>query len=77
MNTQLKLLADIDAFCKTHQLNDSEFGRMAFNNVAFVHYLRKGRSIKLDTYDKALKFMKSYRSAKPRPRKAAANTVAA
>lgn len=79
MNTQRKLLADIDAFCRRHQISDSEFGLLACNNVAFMHHLKRGRNIRLDTYERVTKFMTNYKpkAAKPRPRKAAANTVAA
>lgn len=79
MNAQRQLLKDIEDFCAKHGIGVSEFGAIVFGNVAFVHYLRKGRNVRIDTYERARKFMDTYKpkGSKPRPRKAAANTVAA
>lgn len=79
MNTQRKLLADIDEFCRRNDIGETEFGLLCCNNSAFMHRLRRGRNIRLDTYERVMKFMANYKAkgAKPRHRKAAANTVAA
>jgi hypothetical protein len=37
------LLNDIEAFCRTHHIRESRFGRAAVNDTTFIPQLREGR----------------------------------
>ena len=56
-----QLIAEIEAFCRLHEMPVSTFGRLAFNNTALVHRMRKGRNVGIDTAEAIRLFMKAYR----------------
>ena len=56
------LLNDIEAFCRTHQLKDSRFGRAAVNDTTFIPQLRTGREPRRVTVAKVRRFMATYRA---------------
>lgn len=60
MNSTEKLKADIEAFCKAHEMSGSKFSEMAVGDQTFWFKLSRGRVPTLDTYDKVIGFMASY-----------------
>lgn len=56
-----KLLAEIEAFCRLHDMPVTAFGRLACNNTALVHRMRRGRNIRIDVAQTVELFMKVYR----------------
>lgn len=54
-------IRDIEAFCRTHQLRESRFGRAAVNDTTFVPQLRAGREPRRATVGKVRQFMATYR----------------
>ena len=54
------LLPDIRAFCETHKLRDTQFGRMAMGDTAFIYKLEKGRRVWPETEARARRFMAEY-----------------
>jgi hypothetical protein len=61
MSTRDELIAEIDAFLLRAGWNDYEFGIRVMNDKAFLHRLRRGRSIRLDTIDKVRAFMRGWK----------------
>lgn len=57
MDTQKKLLEEIDGFCKAKGLNDSSFSKLAVGDPSFLHKVRRGRVMTLLMYDKLRAFM--------------------
>jgi hypothetical protein len=55
-----QLLPDIRAFCETHNIPDTQFGRMAMGDTAFIHKLEKGRRVWPETEARARRFMAEY-----------------
>ncbi|RZI55555.1 MAG: hypothetical protein EOP94_04790 [Zymomonas sp.] len=55
------LINDIEAFCRTHQLRESRFGRAAVNDTTFLAELRDGREPRRATVAKVRHFMATYR----------------
>jgi hypothetical protein len=55
------LINDIEAFCRTHQLKDSRFGRAAVNDTTFLPQLRDGREPRRKTVARVRRFMAEYR----------------
>lgn len=55
------LLAQIDAFCAEWDMNQTEFGRQAVNDPAFVTRLRGKTNIGIARIDAARRFMATYR----------------
>jgi hypothetical protein len=55
------LISDIEAFCRTHQLKHSRFGRDAVNDTTFVPQLKTGREPRRATVARVRTFMATYR----------------
>lgn len=55
------LINDIAAFCETHHLRESRFGRSAVGDTMFVRQLREGREPRRATVQKVRQFMATYR----------------
>ena len=55
------LIEQIDAFCSSHGVSESQFGLLALNDKNFVPQLREGRDIRFSTAEKVVLFMTSYR----------------
>ena len=68
MTAREQLLADIEAFLVEHDMPASTFGRLAANDTALVHRLRKGTDVRLHTADSLRLFMKAYKPPKRRVR---------
>lgn len=60
-----KLLSDIAAFCKRHEMAETKLGLLALNDKAFVGQLRSGRRLWPETEDKVRKFMTGYQKPAP------------
>lgn len=57
------LINDIEAFCRTHQLKPSRFGRAAVNDTTFVPQLKTGREPRRATVVRVRTFMATYKPA--------------
>jgi hypothetical protein len=57
------LLNDIEAFCRTHHIRESRFGRAAVNDTTFIPQLREGREPRRATIARVRHFMATYRPA--------------
>ncbi len=55
------LLIEIEAFCRTHQVKESRFGRDAVNDTTFIPQLRQGREPRRATIARVRQFMATYR----------------
>ncbi|WP_447724581.1 hypothetical protein [Sphingomonas koreensis] len=55
------LLIEIEAFCRTHQVKESRFGRDAVNDTTFIPQLREGREPRRATIARVRQFMATYR----------------
>lgn len=59
------LLNDVLAFCATHEMKESTFGRLAVNDWAFIRDLRgdngRERRVWPETEAKVRRFMATYR----------------
>lgn len=60
MRDMEQLINEISTFCAVHDVKESNFGRMAVNDPAFVMTLRKGRDLRLSTVEKVRVFMREY-----------------
>ncbi|WP_242181555.1 hypothetical protein [Sphingomonas sp. CARO-RG-8B-R24-01] len=58
-----ELIGDIEAFCRTHQLKPSRFGRDAVNDTTFVPQLKTGREPRRATIARVRTFMATYQPA--------------
>lgn len=56
------LLRDIEAFCRTHHLRESRFGRDAVNDTTFLPQLKAGREPRRATVAKVRHFMATYKA---------------
>ena len=52
-----KFLQEIEAFLRKHEMNATQFGRLALNDTNFVHRVRGGADIRLSTVEKVRSFM--------------------
>jgi hypothetical protein len=52
-----KLISDIEAFCRRHEMATSTFGRLAVNDGKFFDRLKDGKNIGFNTADKVDEFM--------------------
>ena len=50
--TTTELVRKIEAYCRTHEIAETTFGRMAVNDGKLIARLRDGASITLATADK-------------------------
>jgi hypothetical protein len=57
------LLHDIEAFCRTHHIKDSRFGRDAANDTTLLADLKAGREPRRKTVARIRRFMAEYRPA--------------
>lgn len=57
------LLQEIEAFCRTHGVRESRFGRDAVNDTNFVPQLRAGRRLWPETAAKVRLYMASYQAS--------------
>ena len=55
------LLADIKAFCGTHDLSIWQFGEKAMNDKSFVNDVEGGRRVWPETEAKVRRFMATYK----------------
>jgi len=76
MKPSQRLLNDIEEFCRRHGLTVTGFGTAVVNDTAFVHKLRKGRSVTLETAERVRSYMAAYEAAS-RPTMPAGNAHAA
>ena len=60
MNMQKQLIADVETFCKSHEISGAKFGELAVGDASFWFKLSRGRVPKLDTYEKVRNFMATY-----------------
>ena len=63
MSSTEKLISDIEAFCKAHDMSGSRFSDLAVGDPSFWFKLNRGRVPTLDTYDKVCEFMATYKAA--------------
>jgi hypothetical protein len=61
-----ELLSEIDAFCRTHEMSDAKFGRLALKDWKFVQQIRgegrtKPRRVWPETESEVRKFIATYR----------------
>ena len=74
MSETEKLLQEIEAFLVKTEMPATIFGVRAVGNIAFVHKLRKGKTVLFETAGKARKFMREYKP--DRVKKTMAETAA-
>jgi hypothetical protein len=55
-----QLLADIEAFCQAFGVSPTAFGIRTMNDPAFVGMLRRGRVVRVDTYQHLMSWMSEY-----------------
>jgi predicted transcriptional regulator len=65
MSNRDDLVAEIEAFLARTGMTESQFGVEAVNNPALMHYLYRGRDLRLTTVERLREFMRTY---KPRPK---------
>lgn len=58
--TQEQFLAEVDAFCKRHDLSDRAIGKLATKSSHFMFRLRAGYSPSLSTVERVYDFMIAY-----------------
>lgn len=61
MSTHEKLKADIEAFCKAHEMSGAKFSELSVGDAAFWFKFSRGRQPTLDTYDRIRGFMDNYK----------------
>lgn len=54
---------EMEDFIAKEAMNPTEFGLLSMNDPRFVFDIRKGRSVRLQTASKILKFMDNYKEA--------------
>jgi hypothetical protein len=60
------ILSEIQAFCETHGLTESQFGRLSNNDTWLIKDVREGRELRRRTIAKIRTFMATYRPAEAR-----------
>ena len=60
MDAQTKFLAEIESFCRRHDVSAKRFGQQAAKDPNFVSDIRNGRSPSLRTVERIRKFMTAY-----------------
>lgn len=69
--TDADMLAKVDAFCESHGMAPTTFGRLAAGDGSLVPNLRAGRSLTLKLANKVVDFMAEYRLEAAKPSEAA------
>lgn len=57
MSGREQLLLEIDAYLAEHGISQTQFGREALNDTAFVSRLRRGTDVRMETADRVRAFM--------------------
>ena len=57
------LLSEIEAFCRSHQMRESRFGRDAVNDTSLVAQIRSGREPRRRTVARVRDFMATHSAA--------------
>ena len=70
MGEQNALIADIERYCRDHEIAESTFGRLAVNDGKFVGRLRAGRGVTTRTIERVRDFLENGRPAPARRNKA-------
>lgn len=60
MTMHEQLVADIQAFCKAHEISGAKFGELAVGDASFWWKVSRGRQPTLATYEKVRDFMATY-----------------
>ena len=60
-----ELIAQIEAFCRRHDMSETRFGELAMNDKPFVSQLKSGRDLRGSTAQKLKDFMADYEQQKP------------
>lgn len=60
MSTKDKLISDIEAFLKRHELGPTQFGLMSLRDGALMIKLRRGSDITTSRADRVYKFMADF-----------------
>jgi hypothetical protein len=60
MDTQTKLLSEIEDFLSTRDMKSTTFGRHAVNDGKFVGRLRRGANMTLATIDRVRAYIKEH-----------------
>lgn len=60
MTMHEQLVADIQAFCKAHEISGAKFGELAVGDASFWWKVSRGRQPTLATYEKVRAFMAGY-----------------
>lgn len=55
------LVEDIERFCSTHKMAESQFGILALNDKNLVPQLRAGRDVRMSTAERVREFIAVYR----------------
>lgn len=64
-----QLLAEINEFLRTHQMNETRFGALAVNDPALLLKMRRGRGLTFKTIDRVRAFIRTYKpDGKQRPK---------
>ena len=77
MGEQNALIADIERYCRDHEIAESTFGRLAVNDGKFVGRLRAGRGVTTRTIERVRDFLENGRPAPARRNKATKGNGAA
>jgi hypothetical protein len=72
-----QFIADIETFLATRGMNATDFGLQAMNDGSFVHQLRRGRDVKVQTIEKVRAFMQEFGKNTPRSARGSCQEVAA
>jgi len=67
----IDLIAEIEAYCRAHELSVSGFGQRMMNDPRLVHDLRSGRELRRTTERELRAKMQMPPPPKPQPREAA------
>lgn len=60
MNTQAKLISEIERFLAKHDMAPTRFGSLVMADPSFVSDLQHGRDIKTSTVEKVRAFMATF-----------------
>lgn len=66
-DTTIKLLDEINRFCRIFGLAESRFGRVVVGDPKLIHDLKRGRSMTMLTLNRITAFISKYRNAKSLP----------
>jgi hypothetical protein len=66
MGEQKTLVADIERYCREHEIAETTFGRLSVNDGKFVGRLRAGRGVTTRTLERVHEFLANGRAAPPR-----------